>query len=1072
MYHKYIPPKNLFYQTILCVFALSYSLTAVSQTSKYINGKVTNEKGDLLTGVTVVVEGTTIGTTTDVKGNYSIDVPKMSDTLVFSYIGFEHRKVPVGDKKTINIILKPNASELNSVVVIGYGTQSRADVTTSISKLDNTVLKHTPFANVTHALEGTIPGARVQSTSGQPGAAAQIIIRGGTSINNPNGSAPLYVVDGVVRTNLNGINAGDIASIQVLKDAASTAIYGARGSNGVVLITLKNGQAGQTRITFNSSITFSQVGKEYKMADAHDYIYYSRLGQLAAARKIPGALTALTNPSGWGTGNDLTKNTAYTTQYLTPANKYLLNQGWQSMPDPIDPSKTIIYKNTNWQDVLFHTAVSSNHYLSVEGGTQRATFHASVGYMSDEGTAITTKYNQLSFDVGGKIQVLNNLSISSEAMYSTSSNNQVYNTTDLFFRAVGLPPTTKYTFQDGSLAPGLNQSLPNPAYFLNKDVSQNSDDHLTLSIGGRWDILPGLSFEPQLILYKVASDGYSFMPSFLNGVGSLNTTRSASSSYAKQMQYQTNVILDYKKTFNTNHNFDWMIGTSYIGIQDFSLSAAGNGAATDLIPTLNASSTPISVSGSQSGQKLIGYFSRVNYNYKQKYLISASGRFDGASNLGANHKWGFFPGLSVGWRVDKENFWYPLTNLFQLKLRASYGVNGNISGLGDFQSEGAYSVGSFYAGSSAIVNSIIANPNLEWERSKTLDVGADLGFLNARGNLIFDFYHKRTDNLLTTLSLPPSTGFSGVFTNLGSLGNKGIEIGIDFQILPPSSKFQWKISFNAAKNKDKILRLPNNGVPNNRIGGFYVYDLKTKKYDWEGGLQEGGTLGNMFAWKQIGIYPTDKAASTAPKDMTMPFVDKTKYGGDVEYADKDGNDTIDTRDLYYMGQPYPIWTGGMTNVFSYKNFTFLLRFDYMTGFTIYNQAKIFLSGGWSTVNFPEDMVTKGWHKQGDKAEYPQYVDGTANYSYWRGSQNYTNQTTNSMFYESGNFLCIREVTLNYAVPLHSLQKSKIKDLEFNITGSNLYYFTKYDGMNPELGGVDAGRYPMPRNLTIGATISF
>lgn len=251
-----------------------------------------------------------------------------------------------------------------------------------------------------------------------------------------------------------------------------------------------------------------------------------------------------------------------------------------------------------------------------------------------------------------------------------------------------------------------------------------------------------------------------------------------------------------------------------------------------------------------------------------------------------------------------------------------------------------------------------------------------------------------------------------------------------------------------------------------------MYDLKTKKYDWQGGLQEGGQLGDMFAWKQIGIYSTDKAASTAPIDMTMPFADKTKYGGDVDYADKDGNDTIDTRDLYYMGQPYPVWTGGMTNTFSYKNFSLLLRVDYMTGFTIYNEAKIFLSGGWSAVSFPEDMVTKGWHKQGDKAEYPQYIDGTANYSYWRGSQNYNNQTTNSMFYESGNFLCIREVTLSYNVPLHSLQKSKLKDLEFNITGSNLYYFTKYDGMNPEEGGLDAGRYPMPRNLTIGATVSF
>lgn len=1064
----YSPVKKGFLILMLWLCTVCISWAQI----KPVTGKVINQDGQALVGVTVFVKGTNIGTTTNTQGEYSINAPDKSDTLIFSYIGFHTQHSYINNRNVINITLLPSAASLQGVVVIGYGTQSRADVTTSISKLDNTVLKHTPYANITHALEGTIPGARVQSTSGQPGAAAQIVIRGGTSINNPDGSAPLYVVDGVVRTDLNGINAGDIASIQVLKDAGSTAIYGARGSNGVVLITLKKGEIGQARITYNSSITFSQVGKEYDMVNAHDYIYYSRLGQLAAERKIPGSLTALTNPSGWGTGNDLTENTAYTTQYLTSANKFLLKQGWQSMPDPTDPSKTIIYKGTNWQDVLFRTGISSNHHLSVEGGTQKATFHASVGYMYDEGIAITTKYNQLSFDLGGKLQVLNNLSLSGEAMYSTSSNNQVYNITDVFFRSVGIPPTTKFRFQDGTLAPGINNSLTNPAYYLNKSKDENSDDHLTLSLGGKWDILPGLSFEPQVFLYKVASDGYAFMPSYLNGVNNLNTTRSASSSYTKQMQYQTNAILDYKKTFAMDHNLDWMLGFSYIGIQDFSLSAAGNGAATDLIPTLNASSTPVSVSGSQSGQVLLGYFSRINYNYKQKYLLSLTGRFDGASNLGAAHKWGFFPGASLGWKLNEEKFWDPLKNLISLKLRASYGVTGNISGLSDFQSEGAYSVGSFYDGSSAIVNSIIANPDLEWERSKTLDFGADIGLANARGHLIFDYYHRVTDHLLTTLSLPPSTGFTGIYTNLGSLGNRGIEVEVDFQILPSSSNFQWNISFNAAKTKSKILKLPNNGTPRNRIGGFYVYDLKTKKYDWEGGLQEGGTMGDMFAWKQLGIYSTDKAASTAPIDMTMPFADKTKYGGDVDYADKDGNDTIDTRDLYYMGQPYPVWTGGMTNTFSYKNFGLLLRVDYMTGFTIYNEAKIFLSGGWSSVSFPEDMVTKGWHKQGDKAEYPQYIDGTADYSYWRGSQNYNNHTTNSMFYESGNFLCIREVTLSYTVPLHSLKKSKLKDLEFNITGSNLYYFTKYDGMNPEEGGLDAGRYPMPRNLTIGATVSF
>ncbi len=1045
----------------------------VAEQKKVISGTIKDSKGITLPGVSVVVKGTTIGTVTNVEGTYQLRVPEGAPTLVFSFVGMKPQEIEVAGRTTINVTLEEETIGVDEVVVIGYGTQSRAMVTTSITKLDNKVLENIPYSNAASALQGSVSGVLVQSTSGQPGAAPRVIIRGGTSINNPEGASPLYIIDGVICTNMNNVNSEDIESLNVLKDAASTSIYGARGSNGVVLITTKSGKSGQTQITYNYELTLSTVGKKYDMASARDYIYYGRIGDLVATRKNSTYINNLSQPSGWGTGNDLTTNTGFTTQYLTSENQHKLSEGWESMPDPVDPSKTIIFKGTDWQDVLFRTSVSHNHHISLAGGTDKATFNAGIGYMSNNGIAITTKYDRLSLNLNGELKVRDNLRFSGRTMYSTSKNNEVANIGYIFSRAVGLAPTAKYTFEDGTLAPGDGIDKGNPAYFLGKNKTENSLENISLSIEGHWGILPGLSFDPQISLYKIARDSYDFMPSYLNGANSLNTTRSASSAYSKSIQTQADAIFSYKKAFALSHNLDVTVGFSYFGIKTFSLSATGQGAATDLIPTLNAISKMVSMSGSTSQQIIAGYFGRVNYDFKQKYLASMNIRYDGASQLGASNKWGIFPGISLGWNVHKEDFWSVITeNLIRLKLRGSYGVNGNISGLGDFQSQGAYSVGNSYMGASAIENTIIPNPNLKWEQSKTLDVGADIGIFNDRVNIIVDKYRRVTNDLLTTLSLPPSTGFSSIFTNLGSLENKGFEIEIGARLLPSTSDFQWKMTLNTSKTKHKILELPYNGTKNNRVGGNYTWDPAIGGYNWLGGLQEGGSIGDYYAWKQIGIYSTDQEALSAPVDMTMSYADKKKYGGDVNYLDVDKNDTINTRDLVYMGNPYPKWTGGISSSLSYKGFDLYVRMDYMTGHTIYNYSKIFLAGRWaSNVNFPQEMVTDSWKKQGDIATRPQYVGGTVNYSYWRGSA-YSSTSTNSEFYEAGDFLCIREITLSYNLPYSMLKKIKVKNVKFNVTGNNLFYFTKYTGMNPEEGGKDSGRYPLPRNIIIGAVVSF
>jgi TonB-linked SusC/RagA family outer membrane protein len=1065
-------PALLFGKRYFLLVALLVSSFAVfAQQTRTIKGKITDERNDGLPGVSIVLKGTTTGTTTDASGQYVLGVANAQSVLVFSFLGYESQEIAVGNQAILDVTLKGDSKTLNEVVVVGYGTQSREVLTTSISKLDSKVLENIPYANAASALQGTLPGVRVQGISGQPGAAPRIIIRGGTSINNPNGAAPLYIIDGIIRTNMNDINPDDIESLQVLKDAASTAIYGARGSNGVVIITTKTGKSGKTRVTYSYDLVFSKPGKMYEMANARDYIYLSRIGAVRSAKKDPVFLRSLTLAGPAGTGNDLTNNTIYTTQYLTPENQHKLSEGWESMPDPLDSTKTIIFQNTDYQKLIYQNGISHNHYVALTGGSDKATFNAGVGYMSNQGTAITTKYDRLTFNLNGELKVRDNLTFFGRTMFTKSSNNEVYNITQVFYRSAANFPTSKFRYEDGTLAPGSAKGNGNPLYYLNSDKRGNSIENMTLSVGGRWDILPGLSFEPQLSLYKVTTDGYLFTPSFYNGTTAV-TTRAASANYAKTTQMQADAVLSYDKTFATVHNLSVKAGFSYFGRENYNLSASGQGAATDLIPTLNAATTPVSVSGSISDQVILGYFGRINYDFKQKYLFSLNARYDGASNLGADHKWGFFPGVSVGWNLHREEFWKALpADLIQLKLRGSYGVNGNISGLTDFQSQGEYGVGARYLGISAVQNTVIPNPALKWEQSKTVNVGADLGLFKSRVNIIADVYRRVTNNLLTSLTLPPSTGFASIFTNLGSLENKGIELEISAQVLPPSSPLQWQIGVNAAKTTHKILTLPFNGTPNNRIGGYNVYDPATGTYIWGGGLMEGGRIGDHYAWKQIGVYATDEEAKSAPADLLTPYADKTKYGGDANFQDLDNNNIIDERDRVYVGNPFPIWTGGFSNTLSYKNFNFLVRMDYATGFTIYNYARAFMDGQWANVSFTQEMVEKSWKKQGDIASMVQYQPGTGNYSNWRGSANHLT-TTNSIYYESGDYLCIREITLSYSVPSSVLQKLKLSNLRFNLTGNNLHYFTAYKGLNPENGETDQGRYPIPKNIAFGASLTF
>lgn len=1073
---------------VLSIQSAIHGKTFAQQTEISISGQVTNsEDEEGVPGVSIVGEGTTIGTVTDVEGNYSLNIPSNVTTLVFSSIGFETREVSINSQNIINVALSPDVQALGEVVVVGYGEQSRETLTSSVSVLDTKVLENVPFGNAATALQGTVSGIRVQQTSGQPGAAPQVIMRGGASINNPEGATPLYIVDGVQRQDLEGINTANIKSMQVLKDASATAIYGARAANGVVIVETKKGAEGQTNITYNSSFGITQLREKFPVLNAREAIYYHRLGAAATAAAAEGIFNPEDNfqrfanetgfgnePWAWGTGNDLTNETFFTTQRLTPENEHKLNEGWESMPDPLYPSETIIFKNTDWQDVTFRTGFTQNHNISVSGGSDVATFRLGAGIMDQEGIAIMTNYQRFTTDLDGRIELSDNISFFGGLNFSQEGDNEVFSNQNIFERSITMHPAAKYLFEDGTLAPGVTSSLGNTEYHLARRQNENSRSNLTLRGGMDFKILPGLSFRPTASLFVRNIEEHGFIKSFHNGTrGDLNTNRNADAFYSKWQQKEFSGVLHYQGNFADVHNLDATIGSSYLNTGYSDIIAEGRRAATDKIPTLNASAEPVSVSSQMREQKIIGHFARISYDYNLKYLLTFTGRYDGATNLGDENKWGFFPAISAGWNVHNENFWNNPAQISRLKLRSSYGTSGNLGNLGYYQAQGEYSVGGSYRGGAAIVYSDLANPALRWEESTTLDLGLDAGLFDNKVSLVFNYYRRVTDNLITTLSLPESTGFSNILTNLGSLENKGVELELSTNIIN-TGNFRWNISFNASRNQNEILKLPTNRNENNRIGGFFVYDTESGEYTWKGGLQEGGEMGEMYAYQQTGVFATQEEAVAGPLNTMRLLYGPENYAGDAAFFDKDGNGEIDPRDRVYMGNEFPDWTGGLSTSLSFKGLSLYVRMDYATGHTIMNYVRSSINGVYADgLNSTTDLL-RSWQNTGDQTDIARFYlkDQQNRGNTWMGDSR-NNGGGNSIYYEKGDYLALREVSLSYVAPESLYQALEfLTNLRVNITANNLGYVTNYNGLAPELGGWDRGRYPLPREIILGINASF
>lgn len=1060
-------------------------LSAYGQ-EKLVTGTITASDGSPLPGTSIVIKDTSVGTDSDFNGNYSIKA-NTGAVLVFSYVGFISQEITVTNQLVINVTLEENASILDEVVVTGYGKQSRAKLTTSVAKLDTQVLESATMSNAGAALQGIVAGLRVTNTTGQPGASPNIVLRGGTNFGS--GDSPLILVDGV-QSSFYALNSDDIESIEVLKDAAATAIYGARSANGVILVTTKTGKAGTSSINFRSKYSINEERDDQQYVGAEGHINNNR-------QSIKNYVDA--GGSGWLGGLFLngpysaalggnTTNSSYTTQLLTDANSYLLaHEGWKSIPDVLDPSKQILfYDNKGVNDRIYQESHTKDHYLSFDGGNEKGTYYLGLGALDNEGISLKTGFKRYSAKFNGSYKISDDIKVNSNVIYSSSrlSLSPLGNDGTVFRRFQGQAPTAR-TFDsnpDGTLSDtysvGDNQGFGNPLYYQDKFVRKNLMQQLSASIGMDWSILDDLTFSVNASHFTYNNHKSSFDKAYQKGSTSnpFITTRTARVSLARVLRNQITGTLNYTKQIG-DHNFNALLGTEYFKNNQFSTNAATRNAPSDLIETLNAgaeaSGKPYS---GETEYALVSAFGRLTYDYDAKYLVGLTFRNDGSSRLG-NNKYGFFPGVSLGWNAHNEDFFTnsSLSKIVdRLKPRVSYGVSGNQDVLSNYGVFGLYQGQGVYNGQTGYANTRLATLGLLWERATTVNVGLDLSLFNNRVSLIADVYSRDTENKLANQQLPAYTGFTSVLTNNGTYRNKGYELQINGDIIR-NNDLTWNVGATFTSNKNYVVSLPENANDLNRQGGTLIYNPVTGEEEYVGGLQEGQRYGGdlIVAFEQAGIYAT-QAEADADNGITDQYVVKknTRYAGDVKWVDQNGDNIIDGLDRKVIGRTTPDFVGGFTTNLKYKNFNLFVKTDFATGHLVWNHLR---QKGYAQTqgNLAQPIeMNDAWSPTNTNTDWPRMVFVNGQKNVWRGNegswslQNYGN----SQFWEKGDYLALREVTLNYNVPTKFFNNT-IKKLNIYATGSNLLYIKSMSGDTPEIGGVQYGNFPMPKTYTLGINIT-
>ncbi|MDN3547303.1 SusC/RagA family TonB-linked outer membrane protein [Mucilaginibacter aquaedulcis] len=992
-----------------------------------VTGKVTDESGEALIGVSVAEKGTSNGTMTNTEGKYSLSTDENS-ILVFKYIGYDSQEIPVKAQQNIDVVLKANSQSLKEVVVIGYGTQSRSTLSGAVSTVGLDKLTSRSFNNLQEALQGKAAGVVVNNNGGDPTNAPQVNIRG---LGGINGEQPLYVIDGsVFYPGTPVINPSDVESISVLKDA-SAAIYGARASGGVILITTKKGTKGKMNISFDAKQGFADAWKKLEALNAKEYAdVYNTAADNAGKPRLP-AFDATKYPDGQIT-------------------------------------------RTNWVDEIFRTGHTQDYNVSLNGGNDKSDYFMSFNYRKGTGILLNTYSERYAYRINSTHQVNNWLKVGENLSY-TYSNGRGTNTfsgyTGAIQAAIFYPPSITPRTPSGIYSglpityAGSYGDVVNPVANLERIDTSNPVNTIIANPYFEADIIKGLKFRSN---YSITKNFYYFkgFSPIVPEVGKPSLTNTLSESSSQDTRFLTEQTLNYKKSLGKN-NLDVVAGYTYQKNSSMGLSASLSGFSNEdplFRYFINGTGTPVPKPGDyKSDEALISYLARVNYDYDGKYLLSFTGRRDGTSLVAPKNRFQNFGSVSGGWVVSRENFMQQVTWLSNLKIRGSYGVLGNLSSVSTTAVSPNLSVGNIYLGSDpAQLNGYYsydrANPDLTWARSKQTDIGLDLGFLNERITLTADYFIKKTENML--MNIPAGIGLGNVWVNGGEARDNGIEFSLGYNS-DPKKAFHYGINANVSTLTNKLLSLPNG---NTTIPGVSPSVRGLLAPAW---VQVGQPLYSYYSIKTNGLFQS-QAEVDSYKGPNGTLIQPNAKPGDIRFVDANGDGKIDDNDRQFLGSAYPKFTYGLSLNASYKGFDLNIFLQGVQGNKLYNALKytsLNAGGLGQNYNLLKDVLN-AWTPQHTNTTIPRVT----------ASDNNGNFGTNSDFYiENGSYLRFKNVTLGYTFSPTLLTRAGISSLRIYATSNNLFTITKYKGFDPEVGfdnyGIDVGRYPQSRSFIFGINLN-
>lgn len=1073
---------------VLLAFSVWIAIVlSVQAQTKQITGKVLDAGKEPLIGVGINVKGTTQGVTTDINGVFKINIPTSiaNPVLIFKYLGFKTQEVAVGSRTQINVTLEEDRQRLDEVVIMGYGQSvKKGDVTAAVSVVSGAELAKTPVANVSEALTGKVAGLQITATEGSPDAEIKVRLRGGGSISQDN--SPLYIVDGFPVDNINTIASSDIESLTFLKDAASTAIYGSRAANGVILITTKSGKEGKITVTANAYTGIRNITKQLNVLSPYEYVRYQY---------------------------ELDQSTTF--------------QNYYGVFDDLDIYKSVVGRN--WQDEVFgRTAMQSNYNMSINGGSKTLRYNLGLNRNDEESIMIGSGFERtnLSFklnsDITSKLSFdfntrLSYTSIDGAGVNTGSGANTRLRNSVKYAPTRGLRGFDQSAEEDNSIDPETQSLLFSPIQSSLDEYKKQNRFNSTFNGGVKWNILKSLSFRSEF--------GYEFRNERTDNVWGPATSQSK--NYAGQPigkiitlggdSYRfSNFFTFDKPNFKKGHSFNAVVGqellsSGYKTITDESRFFPANMKYNDVLANMNFGTPLPSVTYISSDDRLSSYFGRANYEYLGKYLATATIRADGSSKFAEGNRWGYFPSLALGWKISEEDFLNDISWLSQLKLRASYGSTGN-NRIKSGQWQTTYSTNNEnkpyfedeHESSNLIPDNSLFNPLLKWETTINRNLGLDFGILNGKFSGTVDFYLNSTKDLLVTAPIAPASGFTSQLQNFGSTSNRGVELTLDGSLVNKKD-FQLSASFNIGFNKNRVEEFQNGDV-----------NFKTYTSGWNGTAQpledyiirQGDPVGQMYGYVTEGMYSFDDFTynSTSQRwDIKSGVADNSSlisanyFGpGTLKFKDISGKDgvpdgKIDNYDKTVIGNANPLYTGGFNITMKYKAFDLQSAFNFTVGNDIYNANKLDFSAyllsrryqnlsdemslaNRFTIIDPQTGNNVAYGKAADPARL-QEINGGA--SIWHPIM--TQTPLHSWAIEDGSFLRLNTLTLGYTLPARLVKRAGIANIRVYASGYNLFVITNYSGYDPEVDtrrnppvtpGVDYSAYPKSRSFIGGINVTF